>query len=508
VRWTITMNKDTQYYRFMEVLPALLAWGTFVVCIICSIFLPIWVSIFIILFDIYWFLKTLYFTVFLRNGYGKMRKAMNTNWLTALNEDEKTKSEWESVYHLILFPMYKEQYEVVRETFLRLSRANYPVKKFVVVLGLEEKGGEEAQETGRKIQEEFKDAFLKILITTHPANLPGEKPGKSSNETWMAQCAQKEVIDVMNISYTKILASVFDVDTQIYPEYFGVLTHTFLTTPHPQRSSYQPVPFFLNNVFDAPALSRIIGFSGTFWQLMVQSTPEKLVTFSSHSMPFQALVDIGFWHKDIVSEDSRIFFQCLVHYNGDWRTVPLFYPVSMDANVGATFWETMKNLYKQQRRWAWGSENVAYLFSAFKENKKIPWTKKLFWKYQILEGFHSWATNSLVIFALGWLPILMGGENFRVTLLAYNLPSITQWIMTCTSLGIITTAILSIALLPEKPKTFRWWHYVYYVISWALMPISLTVFGAFPALEAQTRLAVSGKYRLDFWVTPKHRIEK
>ena len=129
--------------------------------------------------------------------------------------------------------------------------------------------------------------------------------------------------------------------------------------------------------------------------MMQQSRPERLTTFSSHAMPFKALTEIGYWQKDIVSEDSRIFWQCYLHFNSDWRVVPLFYPVSMDANVAPSFLGTMNNLYKQQRRWAWGVENVPYLLRGFAENKLIPLRKKIYWAFNSIEGFHSWATNSL-----------------------------------------------------------------------------------------------------------------
>ncbi len=335
--------------------------------------------------------------------------------------------------------------------------------------------------------------------------MPNEIPGKGSNQTWAAKQAQNIIIDPLNIIYENVLVSVFDADTQVLPDYFSRLTYVFFSCPYPQRSSFQPIPLFTNNIFQAPALARVIALSSTFWHMIQQSRPERQTTFSSHSMPFKAVVEVGFWDTNIVSEDSRIFWQCYLHYNGDWRVEPLFYPVSMDANVAPKFWQTMVNQYKQQRRWGWGCENIPYFLNGFIKNTAISIRKKIYWSFVVIESFHSWATNALLIFLLGWLPLILGGQHFNLTYLSYNLPQITREIMMLAMIGVVTSAILSIILLPPKPKWFKKRHYFLYFFQWILMPLTLILFGAFPGLESQTRLMLGGKFRLGFWFTPKHR---
>lgn len=177
----------------------------------------------------------------------------------------------------------------------------------------------------------------------------------------------------------------------------------------------------------------------------------------------------------------------------------------MDANAAPTFWKTLKNVYKQQRRWGYGAENVPYLLEGFRTNNQIPKKKKAYWAFIVVEGFHSWATNVILIFALGWLPVLIGAGNFGTTVLAYQLPQITGWIINLSTIGIISAAILSLVLLPPHPKGFRKRDYIFYAAQWLLMPLTLIIFGAIPALEAQTRLMLGGKWKLGFWVTPKSR---
>ncbi|MDP3052345.1 MAG: glycosyltransferase family 2 protein [bacterium] len=491
--------------KLLEIFPGALAWLTLGLLAFLSFKQPVWVAVFIIIFDCYWLCKTIFLYFHLQASFRQMRANKKINWIDKLTDNRQSATKnWQNIYHLIIFPMYKEPYEVIRESFLSLKNANYSKDKLIVVLAIEQIAGAAGEITAQKIKGEFEKDFFKFLITCHPANLPGEIAGKGANETWAIKEAKKLIIDPLEIPYENILVSAFDIDTQIGPEYFGILTYKFLTAEKPQNSSYQPVPLFTNNIYQAPALARLIAFSTTFWMMMHQSWPERLTTFSSHSMPFKALVEIGFWQTNVVSEDSRIFWQFFLHYKGDWQVIPLLYPVYMDANVTPSFWRTIKNLYKQQRRWAWGVENVPYILSEFSV-KKISWGQKIYRGFHLMEDFHSWATNALIIFIFGWLPVLIGGANFDISLLSYNLPRVTSFIMTLASIGIVTSAALALSLLPPKPKKFKFRHYIFYLAQWILMPITLIIMGSFPALEAQTRLMLGKKFHLDFWATPKSR---
>ncbi len=494
--------------RFFEIIPGALAWLTLILMVFLSWLHPVFISIFIILFDIYWLLKTIYMSLHLRATFSEMRRVMKVDWLAKLKAFQAERPDAPHVKHLVILPMYNEPYEIVRESFESLLRVHYAKDDLVVVLSIEEKAGEAGRALGARIEKEYGHEFGKFLLTFHPLGLKGELPGKGSNEAWAALRAKEAILDPAKMDYKTVLVSVFDVDTHVFPEYFGRLTYVFLNAEHPLRSIYQPVPLFTNNIYEAPALARVVAFSTTFWQMMQQSRPERLTSFSSQAIPFQTLVDFGFWDKDIVSEDSRVFWQGYLRYHGDFRVEPLFYPVSMDANVGPTFWGTMKNLYKQQRRWGWGAENIPYMLEGFRRDPLIPAAKKRYWTFNVIEGFHSWATNALIIFALGWLPLFLGGKNFNYSLLSYNLPHITRFIVELATIGIASSAILSFLLLPPREEGHRPQDYAIYFLQWVLMPLTLIIFGAFPGLEAQTRLMVGGKWRLGFWVTPKSRFPK
>ena len=490
--------KDRALYRFLEILPGLLSWGTLIGTFILSWLAPAAVAIFIIVFDLYWLLKIAYLSLHQITSFRRMQKHLKIDWLKKVKEIE----DWEKVHHLIILPTYKESYEIIEESCQSIYETKYPKDKITIVLSTEERAGKEFQEIAKRIENKFSDKFFKFIRTVHPDNIPGEVIGKGSNIAWGFEMVKENIAQDLKTKKENILVSSFDIDTKPYPQYFSCLTYHFLTTEDPIKSSYQPVPIYNNNIWAAPSFSRIVATSNTFWQMMQQERPEVLVTYSSHSVPFPILEEVGY-PKNVVPDDSRIFWKAFLFYNSKYKVVPLYYPVSMDAVLSDTLLKTIMNQYKQQRRWAWGCVDIPFLLFNFLKNKKISLSKKLYLSWNVLDGFWSWATVSLLIFFLGWLPLTLGGEGFNITLLSYNLPRATGTLMRMSMVGMILSATISFLILPPRPKNMSKLKNISLFFQWLLLPISLIIFGSIPSLDAQTRL-ITGKH-LEFWVTEKKR---
>ncbi|MBU0722456.1 glycosyltransferase family 2 protein [Patescibacteria group bacterium] len=499
--------KDRKLYRFLEILPGFLSWATLIILFIFSAIKPVWVAYFIIAFDIYWLLFVIYLGIHLFAAYLSMKKNIKIDWRKKCEElpaDLVNNLKWQDMIHLVIFPTYNESMEIIRPSFQALIDDGYPTDKMIMVLAIEERAGEKAKQRAQIIEREFADKFKHFLITVHPNNIAGEIKGKGANQSWAARVVKQEIIDKFNYDYDKILISVFDMDTVVMPGYFFCLTHKFLTVSDPYLASYQPIPVYHNNIWQAPFFSRVAATSNTFWQMMQQIRQEKLATYSSHSMTWRALVEIDFWSTNMVSEDSRVFWHCYLHYKGNYRVEPLYFPVSMDVCMDETVVNTMKNLYKQQRRWGWGVENLSYLmFNTIKERKILPIGKMINKILIQFHGFNSWATNALIIGVIGWMPMILGGDRFNVTVLSSNLPVVSRTLMTIAMIGMIFSAIISSMLLPKRPKKYGLGKSLIMILQWMILPISIILFGAIPALDAQTRL-MFGKY-MGFWVTPKAR---
>ncbi len=551
---TDPVERRTQ--RFFEVIPGLLTWTTLLGMIVFSFLLPVWAAIFVIIFDIYWIHKALYISLFSVMGQRAIAEAKRMDWWERCQHsvhpeqyrdmlDERVRHlteslrelpvwavrkrrivkqairhtrtiltetlaliplkaeilDWRDIIHVVLLPTAGEPAEIIEPAIRSLEASNFPKEQMIILLATEER--EDPATRLPKVaylKEKFEGVFRDFIVTTHIV-AEGEMKCKASNAGFAARELQK-YLDERGIDYGRVLFSNFDCDSVAHPEYFAALTYHYIIDPKRLQRAYQPLPMYHNNLWDTNAFVRLVVTGSSFWHLY-QSTRHEMVTFSSHSEPFDTLVKVGFWPINMISEDSIIYWKCLAYFHGDYRVQPIHLPLSLDAVLAETYWKTLKNQYKQKRRWAYGIENFPVTMRAIWPDKLIKLRTKLRVTFEMLEGHYSWATTSFILTFLGWLPLLLGGQAFRESVLAHSLPFVTETLMTMGMMGLFISIPMSLLSLPPRPKRYHWTRHFYMVFQWVLIPV-VGFLSAFPAIDSQTRIML-GKYFGEFWVTEKMR---
>ncbi|HCP08356.1 MAG TPA: hypothetical protein DIT25_00975 [Candidatus Moranbacteria bacterium] len=548
--------KERRIQRALEMVHGSLAWTAFFLIFFLSFLLPVWAAVFIIIFDVYWIFRIIFITYYSFKANWQLREGKRTDWwercqntlhpenfigeiekrivkienfrreiplmewrkkLAAtfylkrtkkILEDTKrlipVKSEimdWREIIHVVLLPTANEPAEIIEPAIQSLADSNFPKSQMIVLLATEER--EDPENRIPKVEylkNKFQGVFKDFLVTEHIV-ATGEMKCKASNATFAAKELMK-YLDARNIDYKRVIFSNFDCDSVAHPEYFAALTYAYITNPKRLQRAYQPMPMYHNNIWDTNAFVRLIVTGSSFWHLF-QSTRREMVTFSSHSEPFDTLVKVGFWPVNMISEDSVIYWKCLAHFDGDYEVQPIRLPVSLDAVLAETYWKTIKNQYKQKRRWAYGIENFPVTMRALWPNKKVPVIKKLRISFELIEGHFSWATTSFILAFLGWMPLALGGDAFRTSVLAHNLPLFTQNLMNIALLGLLASIPVSMLSLPPKPRKYHWSKYIVIFFQYAISPL-VAFLSALPAVDSQTRMLL-GRYFGEFWVTEKMR---
>jgi len=526
--------------RFLEILPGLTSWTIILGMFILSLIEPVVAAVMIIAFLIYWFLKLLYLTIFLIISYFRLSIEKDTDWMKrarganapeAFIKDLKNTSNGapfrkrlsdyfcrrrleflmkkriappplDDLYHLVIIPVAKETSDIVEPGLRSIAGSTFPPGKILVILALEERANDDVKKGVLDMRSKYKKTFLDLMVNVHKDGVRGEARVKGANTSAAAKTAAKYFKE-RSVPFENVIVSCFDSDTVVNPQYFACLAYSFMTSAERTRSSFQPIPVYYNNIWDVPGFARVLETGSSFFQLIEATNPEQLVTFSSHSMSFSALVDVGYWPVDMISDDSAIFWKSYVCFDGNYRVVPMYTTVSMDIVAANIWWKTIINEYKQKRRWAWGVENFPIVVRAFLKDRKMSLFNKMRLVFKMLEGHISWATWAFLLTVIVWIPSLFGGRHFQETVLYYSAPRINAVIFNLASFSLITSIILSMCLLPRQKMRHPFLKRIVFALQWLLIPLIILFLSAIPALDAQTRLML-GK-RLEFWVAPKKR---
>src|SRR5690242_15453490 len=105
---------------------------------------------------------------------------------------------------------------------------------------------ETAKEKATTLSREFKGVFGGIIVSYHP-DITGEVKGKSSNESFGAKLAYRELVVGKKINEQFATISSVDADSVFDKQYFAYLTYAFLTDKKPYNKFWQSANVSYNN---------------------------------------------------------------------------------------------------------------------------------------------------------------------------------------------------------------------------------------------------------------------
>lgn len=520
----IPYEKDRgKRYRFFEILPGSLSWFLLFLPLILSLINVTLASIFILAYLLIFFARAMGVNLRAFQGYRTMEMHRKLPWQAMFQElktgetqDEAcTRPKWhaenlerlkttpatihpDELVHVIMIATYNESREVVEPTIQSVVASDFDMKKVILVLAYEERGGEHIETQSNELIAHYKDTFMDAIAVKHPKDIPGEIRGKGGNITYAARELQKHLAE-QKIDPFKVVVTTLDSDNRPDRKYLAALSYVYCLYPDPTHISVQPISMYTNNIWDAPAPMRVIATGNTFFNIVLSLRPHMLRNFSAHAQSMQSLIETDFWSVRTIVEDGHQFWRSYFRFDGNYRVLPLYVPIYQDAVLADGYLKTFKAQFIQLRRWTWGVTDIAYVINQgfFKKNK-VPRFDLMTKIARLVEGHVTWAVGPLISLTAGFIPALIHADSYA----ANELPIIVSYIQRIALIGLSASLFICFKTLPPKPARYKRHRTLFMVLQWVYLPITTICFNSFAALSSQTRL-MFGKYLDKFDVTEK-----
>lgn len=537
----LPLGARTRQYRFFEMVPGIISWGSIILLIVLAIVSPLLSAVYLLLVIITMIVKAVGIAYHTIRGNHRMKQAMQVSWserlaelehpadhivdaslaaprtmapnfglsehrqaLEAILERPDAYPQPSEIYHAVIVAMYNESYDILGPTLQSLVNTTFNKDRMIVVIAYEERGGETAQAVVDKILEEYSGKFYSLQAVRHPKGLPGEIIGKGGNINFAGRHLRDYLKDA-DIAYENVIVTTLDSDNKPFPSYFDYVAYEYVVNINRKHLSYQPISLFMNNIWDVPAPMRVVATGNSFWNIISSMRPHTLRNFASHSQPMSALVEMDFWSARSIVEDGHQYWRSYFHFKGDYAVHPIYVPIYQDAVMSDTYVKTLKAQFIQLRRWAYGASDVPYVAShVFTRYRQVSLFGGIARFFRLLDGHVTLASVSLLVAVGAWVPLLINPEAFRDPV-AHQLPEVVSVIQRVAMVGLAITVFLSFKMLPPRPERYKRHRSVMMVLQWALMPLTAIGYSSFSAFYSQTRLMI-GKYLDKFDVTDKATI--
>ena len=497
---------DSTRRNFGHALPGVLSWAAIVLTVIGALVFPrVWLVIATV--AIAYFMVRMVMTLgYAIYGETLSAKARKVDWVEGEDEVGPFGFAPSEVCHIIVVPNYKEPEAIVRRTLDALAAQHRASERIIPVLGMEERETD-ARAKGEALAAEYAGKFRHVLVTVHPGNIPGEEPGKSSNEAWAAKQARK-MMDEIGLDPETTTITSCDADSVINPTYFSAVARFFAHDEKRHLTFWQAPLFYYNNIWQVPAPIRF-----TTWLSHAVQVAELAMPFytplpiSTYTLSVKLAERCGWWDPAVIPEDWHEFLNCLFETGEEISTTAVFLPTLADATDGDGFKDAMVSRFHQVKRHAWGAEDVGYIVGQLTER---PNTMRSSTAFRLGQVLHDHVMRVAMWFVLVSVYILMwhfshipwNDPNFHAAT-AHNV-TLLRVLFTTGGICMVTTIIFELWRCPPPDGVSRIKTALEIALLWPLLPVIGFYLGTLPALEAQTRLMLG--IPLGYRVTPKFAV--
>jgi hypothetical protein len=520
----IPFEKDRRgHYRFFEILPGTLSWTLLFAPLILSL-INVTLAVFCILaYLLVFFVRSLAYSVRSIAGYRTMKHHLKLDWngLAADIEAGKVvgadieRPKWHlknlsrldirvrpvkpsQLTHAVIIATVNESREVLEPTIQAVLDADYDPKQMILVIAYEGRAGKPAEQRVKELLALYGPRFKHAMAVKHPAGMPGELIGKGGNVTYAGRALQK-YLKTQKMDPQDVIVTTLDADNRPDGRYFAALSYLFCVVPDPSKASYQPLPMFTNNIWDAPTLMRVVATGNNLFYIVGTQRPHLARNFSAHAQPMQALIDMDFWSVRTIVEDGHHFWRSYFHFDGDYRVYPLSIPIYQDAVLADGYLRTLRAQFIQLRRWTYGASDIAYIADqGFWKGRRAPKLDVVAKLLRSIEGHVSWATGTLLIYFAAFVPPFIHPQS----LAANELPLIVSRVQKIGIIGLLVSVYVCLVTLPPRPARYKRHRSIFMLTQWIFLPVTSVGYGALAAFNSQTRLMFK-RYLSKFDVTEK-----
>jgi hypothetical protein len=497
------MTKNSRSYRFLEMIPGIFAWTAITFPIWGAFIFPKVVAYFVIAFLIYWLYQSFKSSIFAIIGYFKIMAAQKIDWYQLFKQNSS--QDWlkyGDIDHVIIISSYKEPHEVIEMAIGSLAaQIDIDLHKLHIVLAQEERAGKNNnQATIDYFSAKYNNIFGDLIFTSHPELVEGETIGKHSNEAFAAKYFKKKYIDTKTFDINHLTLTSCDVDTIFHPKYFSAITYAFASSPQRYYRFWQSPIFWHHNINSVPAPIRIIGTLGNVLHVANIQEPDGLFfNYSCYTSSYKLINSAGYWDVDMIPEDWHIFLQTFFSSGGKSQVEPIFLPTIVDAPDGKSYFSALKNRYSQSVRHAWGAIDIPYAIQQSLRHPEIPIITRILRVYRLVESHFIWSSNWFILTLGTSLPVILNPTFFQ-TSIGFNLPRISNIILTICLIPLFSLIILDWKLRPQYQKTgFK--NILKNILQWPFMPLATLTMSVLPGLHSHTKLMLG--QRLDYKTTQK-----